>query len=98
MEDRIEAWIEATVEARVEQILLSKGSRVPQNPTPTAFSLQFRGRSSYGSTQLDEEETNMPSSVDGITKTRQCQVVHPSRMDKGQGGAWPGLACGRRNN
>ena len=43
MEDRMEAWIEATVEARVEQILLSKGSAVPQNPTLTAFSPQFRG-------------------------------------------------------
>ena len=38
MKDRMEAWIEATVEARVEQILLSKGSVVPQNPTPSAFS------------------------------------------------------------
>ena len=29
MEDRMEAWIEATIEARVEQILLSKGSVIP---------------------------------------------------------------------
>ena len=68
MEDRMEAWIEATVEARVGQILLSKGSGVPQNPTPTAFSPQFRGRSSYGSTPLDEEDANVPELVDGITK------------------------------
>ena len=34
----MDARIEAIVEARVQQILLSKGSGVPQNPTPTAFS------------------------------------------------------------
>ena len=68
MEERMDARIEATVEARVQQILLSKGSRVPQNPTPTAFSPQFRGRNSYGSTPLDEEEPNVPHSVDGITE------------------------------
>ena len=68
IEDRMEAQIEATVEARVEQILLSKGSVVPQNPTPTTFSPQFRGRSSCGSTPLDEEEANVPHPVDGITE------------------------------
>ena len=68
MEDRMEARIKATVEARVEQILLSKGSVVPQNPTPSAFSPQFRGHSSYGSTPLDEEEANVPHPVDDITK------------------------------
>ena len=67
MEERMDAWIEATVEARVQQILLSKGSGVPQNPTPTAFSPQFRGRSSCGSTPLDEEDVNVPHPVDGIT-------------------------------
>jgi hypothetical protein len=40
MEDIMEAQIEVIVEARVEQILLSKGSVVPQNPTPSAFSPQ----------------------------------------------------------
>ena len=68
MEDRIDAWIEATVEARVQQILLSKGSGVLQNPTPTAFGPQFRGRSSCGSTPLDEEDVNVPHPVDGITE------------------------------
>ena len=68
MEDGMEAQTEATVEARVEQILLSKGSGVPQNPTPTAFSPQFRGCSSCGSTPLDEEEVKVPHPVDGITK------------------------------
>ena len=68
MEDRMEAWIETTVEARVEQILLSKGSIVPQTPTPSAFSPQFRGRSSCGSTLLDEEEANVPHPVDDITE------------------------------
>ena len=68
MEDRMEARIEATVEARVEQILLSKGSVVPQNPTPSAFSSQFRGHSSCGSTPLDEEEANVPHPVDDITE------------------------------
>ena len=68
MEDIMEARIEATVEVRVEQILLSKGSVVPQNPTPSAISPQFGGRSSYGSTPLDEEEANVPHPVDGITE------------------------------
>ena len=68
MEDRMEAWIEAIVEARVEQILLSKGSVVPQNPTPSAFSPQFRGRNSCVSTPLDEEEVNVPHPVDDITE------------------------------
>ena len=68
MEDRMEAWIEATVEGRVKQILLSKGSGVPQNPTPTAFSPQFRGHSSCGSTLLNEEEANVPHLVDDITE------------------------------
>ena len=68
MEDRKEAWIEATVEARVEQILLSKGSVVPQNPTPSAFSPQFRGRSNCVWTPLDEEEANVPHPVDDITE------------------------------
>ena len=67
MEDIMEARIEATVEVRVEQILLSKGSGVPQNPTPTAFSPQFRGRNSCGSTLLDEE-ANVPHLVDDITE------------------------------
>ena len=68
IEDRMEAHIEVIVEVRVEQILLSKGSVVPQNPTPSAFSPQFRGRRSYGSTPLDEEETNVPHPVDGVTE------------------------------
>ena len=68
MEDRMDAWIEVTVEARVQQILLSKGSGVPQNPTPTAFSPQFRGRNNYGLTPLDEEDANVPHPVDGITE------------------------------
>ena len=67
MEERMDARIEATVEARVQQILLSKGSGVPQNPTPTAFSPQFRGHSSCGSTPLDED-ANVPHPVDGITE------------------------------
>jgi hypothetical protein len=68
MEDRMDAWIEVTIEARVQQILLSKGSRVPQNPTPTTFSPQFRGRSSYGLTPLDEEDANVPHPLDDITE------------------------------
>ena len=68
MKDRMDAWIVATVEARVQQILLSKGLGVPQNPTPTAFSPQFRGRSSCGSTPLDIEDVNVPHPVDGITE------------------------------
>ena len=68
MEDKIEARIEATIEARVEQILLSKGSGIPQNPTPTAFSPQFRGRNSCGSTPLNDEEANAPHPMDSITE------------------------------
>ena len=68
MEDRMEARIVVTIEARVEQILLSKGSGVPQNPTPTAFSPQFRDRSSCGSTPLDKEDAKVPHLVDGITE------------------------------
>ena len=68
MEDRMVAWIEATIEARVEQILLSKGSGVPQNPTPTAFSPQLRGHNSCGLTPLEEEDVNVPHSMDGITE------------------------------
>ena len=68
MKDRMDARIEVTIEARVQQILLSKGSGVPQNPTPTAFSPQFRGHSSCGSTPLDEEDANVPHPLDGITE------------------------------
>ena len=68
MKDRMDAQIEATVEARVQQKLLSKGSGVPQNPTPTAFSPQLRGHNSYESTPLDEEDANVPHLVDGITE------------------------------
>ena len=41
---------------------------MPQNPTHTAFSPQLRGRSSYGSTPLDEEDANVPHPVDDITE------------------------------
>ena len=68
MEERMDARIEATVEAGVQQILLSKGSGVPQNPTTTTFSPQFRGHSSCGSTLLDEEDANVPHPVDSITE------------------------------
>ena len=68
MKERMDARIEATVEARVQQILLSKGSGVPQNPTPTAFSPQFRGHSSCGSTPLDKEDANVPHPVDDINE------------------------------
>ena len=68
MEDKMEARIEVTVEARAEQILLSKGSVVPQNPTPNAFIPQFRGCSSCGSTLLDEEEANVLHPVDDTTE------------------------------
>ena len=67
MEDKMDARIETTIEARVQQILLSKGSGVPQNPTPT-FSPQLRGHSSCGSTSLDEEDANVPHPMDGITE------------------------------
>ena len=68
IEDRMDTQIEATIEARVQQILQSKGSGVPQNPTPTAFSPQFRGHSSCGSTPLDEEDANVHHPVNDITE------------------------------
>ena len=77
---------------------MSKGSGVPQNPTPTVFSPQFRGHSSCGSTPLDEEDANVPHLVDGIIEPVNVKVVHPLGMDKGQGGAQLGLAGGRRDN
>ena len=92
MEDRIEARIEATVEAQVEQFLLSKGSGVPQNPTPTTFSPQFRGHSSCGSTLLNEEEANVPHSVDDITEPINVRLyIHQEwTNDKvALGQAWP---------
>ena len=92
MEDRMEAWIEATIEARFEQILLSKGSVVPQNPTGTAFSPQFRGRSSCGSTLLDEEEANVPHPVDGITEPINVKLYIRQEWTKDKvalGQAWP---------
>ena len=94
MEDRMEARIEVTFKARVEQILLSKGSGVPQNPTPTAFSPQFRGRSSCGSTPLDEEEANVPHSVDDITEPVNVRLYIHQEWTKDKvalGQAKPGL-------
>ena len=92
MEDRMEAWIEATVEARVEQILLSKGSVVPQNPTPSAFSPQFRGHTSCGSTPLVEEETNVPHPVDNIIEPINVRLYIDQEWTKDKvalGQAWP---------
>ena len=88
----MEAQIETIVEARVEQILLSKRSGVPQNPTPTAFSPQFRGCSSCGSTPLDEEETNVPHPVDGITEPVNVKLYIRQEWIKDKvalGQAWP---------
>ena len=92
MEERMDARIEATVEARVQQILLSKGSGVPQNPTPTTFSPQFRGRSSCGSTALDEEEANVPHPVDDITEPVNIRLYIHQEWTKDKvalGQAWP---------
>ena len=92
MEDRMEARIEATIEACVEQILLSKGSVVPQNPTSSAFSPQFRGRSSYGSTLLDEEEVNAPHPVDNIIEPVNVRLYIRQQWTTNKvavGQAWP---------
>jgi len=92
MEDKMEAQIEVTVEARVKQILLSKGSVVPQNPTPSAFSPQFRGRSSYGSTLLDEEDASVPHPVDSITEPVNVRLYIRQEWTKDNvvvGQAWP---------
>ena len=92
MEDRMEARIKATIEARVEQILLSKGSVVPQNPTSTVFSRQFRGRSSCGSTPLDEEDANVPHPVDDITEPINVKLYIHQEWTEDKvvlGQAWP---------
>ena len=44
------------------------GSGVLEEIVPTRFSRQFRGRSSCGSTPLDEEDVNVPQPVVGITE------------------------------
>ena len=88
----MEARIEATVEARVDQILLSKGSVVPQNTTPSTFSPQFRGRSSCGSTPLDEEDANVPHPVDDITEPINVKLYIYQEWTKDKvalGQAWP---------
>ena len=69
-----------------------QGSRIPQNPTPTAFSPQFRGRNSYGSTPLDEEDVNVPHPVDGITKPINVKLYIHQEWTKDKvalGQAWP---------
>ena len=82
MEDRMEAHIEVTLEARVKQILLSKGSGVPQNPTPTAFSPQFKGHNSCRSTPLDEEDADVPHPVDGITEPINVKLYNHQEWTK----------------
>ena len=72
--------------------MLSKGSAVPQNPTPTAFSPQFRGRNSYGSILLDEEEANVPHPVDDITEPVNVRLYIHQEWTKDKvalGQAWP---------
>jgi hypothetical protein len=44
------------------------GSGVLEEIVPARFSRQFRGRSSYGSTPLDEKEANATHRMDIITK------------------------------
>jgi hypothetical protein len=72
IEERFDVRLEATVEARMQQVLQSIGSTVPPippDPIPTSFSPHFRGRSSGGSTPLDGEEANAPHPVDNITES-----------------------------
>ena len=77
MEDRMDTRIEATVEARVQQILLSKGSGVPQNPTPTVFSPQFRVATAVDRPRSTKKmrmcliRWTSLNPVDGITESRQ---------------------------
>ena len=68
MEDKFKKRIDATVEARVKQAIVSMGSGVAEDHIPTSFSPVFKGRSSCGSTPLDEEEANAPHPVDSITE------------------------------
>ena len=69
MEDKFKKQIDERVQEKVNVLMASMGSGVvPQEPVPTSFSPQFRGRSSCGSTPLDEEEANLPHSVVDITE------------------------------
>ena len=69
MEDKFEKWIDERVQEKVNVLMASMGSGVvPQEPLLTSFSPQSRGRSGYGLTPLDDEEANVPHSVDNITK------------------------------
>jgi len=68
MEDKFKKRIDATVEARVKQAIVSMGSGVAEDHIPTSFSPVFKGRSRCRSTPLDEEEANAPHSVDSITE------------------------------
>jgi hypothetical protein len=69
MEDKFEKQIDERVQEKVNVLMASMGSGVvPQEPVPTSFSPRFRGRSSCGSTPLDDEEANAPHPVDSITE------------------------------
>jgi hypothetical protein len=70
----------------------SMGSRVPPDPIPTSFSPYFKGRSSCGSTPLDEEEANAPHSADNITEcvnVRLCIRQQWTTDKVAVGQAWP---------
>ena len=69
MENKFEKRIDERVQEKVNVLMASMGSRVAlQEPLSTSFSPQFSGRSSYGSTLLNDEEVNAPHSVDNITE------------------------------
>ena len=66
--------------------MTSMGSGVvPQEPLPTSFSPQFKGRSSYGSTPLEDEVANVL-----IRWTYRWPMGRASSVRHGNG---PGMAC-----
>jgi hypothetical protein len=95
IEERFDTRLEATVEARMQQVLQSIRSAVPPvppDPIPTSFSPHFRGRSSCGSTPLNGEEANVPHPVDNITEPVNVRlyICQQWTTDKvAYGLAWP---------
>ena len=93
MENKFEKWIDERVQEKVNVLMASMGlGVVPQEPVLTSFSPQFRGRSSCGSTPLDEEDANVSHPVDGITEPVNVKLYIYQEWTKDKvalGQAWP---------
>jgi hypothetical protein len=87
----MEESMDERIDAKVKAILASRESGAPQDPIPTAFSPQFRGRSSCGSTPLGEE-ANGPHPLDAITEPINVRLYIHQQWTKDKvalGQAWP---------